>query len=132
MPTYLTFIGTMNVIGTCLLLGALNERFSDALLRRWTWIIPQDREFRHSDYSRVWLWWAIIGTAVFSGWNIIAANWPAEQARIIVWGDVVAYGSFEALAIAGSLSRNYGPGIHVAHVLWIGQAGWGVFAALSS
>lgn len=130
MSVYLTFIGVMNLLGALCLLGALHEGFADLLLRRLCWIIPQARPYQHSDYGRLWLWWAIIGTFVFGGWNLCAASWPERFARVIVAGDVLAYGSFELLAIAGSLSSRFGPGVHVAHVLWLGQAGWGVWCLL--
>ena len=125
MTTYLLFIGTMNALGTLLLLGALNEGFADGLLRRWTYIIPRDVPYQHSEYSRLWLWWAIVGTSVFAFLNIVAASWPAEFATWIVIGDVWAYACFEALAIAGTLSTRFDQGLWVAHILWIGQGGWG-------
>lgn len=128
MNTFLTFIGVANLVGALLLLGALRDDFADLLLRRLTWILPADTPFRHSAYGRIWLWWAIIGTAVFGAWNVLAPSWPPEVQRAIAWGDVLAYGSFELLAIAGSLSPRFGPGVHVCHALWIGQAGWGLWA----
>lgn len=131
MSTYLTFIGAMNLLGALLLLGALSESFADGLLRRWTYILPPDVPFTHSPYGRLWLWWAIIGTGFFGALNVIAAGWPAEFARVIVYGDIYAYFAFEALAIAGTFSPRYGKGVLVAHFLWIGQGGWGVFVALS-
>ena len=120
----------MNVLGTLLLLGALSERFADALLRRWTIIIPRDQPYRHSTFGRVWLWWAIIGTGFFGAINLLAVDWPREYARYIVYGDIYCYGMFELLAIAGTLSRRYGPGLDFAHLLWLGQGGWGVYVAL--
>lgn len=127
MRTYLGFIGTMNALGTLLLLGALNQGFADGLLRRWTWLIPQSEPYRHSPFGRVWLWWAVIGTAWFSVINFVAMDWPVAFARVVAWGNVGAYGAFEALAIAATLSMRYGPGMTVAHVLWIAQAGWGLW-----
>jgi hypothetical protein len=130
MSAYMIYVGSVNVLGTFLLLGALSDDFSDLLLRRFSRIIPDDVPFRHSEYSRVWLWWAIIGTGFFGALNLVASSWPPEYARVIVWGNVYAYASFELLAIAGSLSPRYGSGIHLCHLLWIGQGGWGVWAAL--
>ena len=130
MTTYLWWIGSVNGLGFFLLLGAMSDHFADGLLRRWTKILPDDQPYRHSDYSRVWLWWAVIGTGFYAGINIIATDWPAEYARVIVWGNVYAYGFFELLAIAATRSPRYGRGIWVTHVLWIAQGGWGVVAAL--
>lgn len=130
MSLYLYFIGTMNTIGALLLVGALSDDFSDKLLRRWTSIIRPDTRFVHSEYSRVWLWWAIIGTAFFGPLNLVAASWPPEFARTIVYGDIFCYSVFELLAIAMTFSDKYGPGKYVTHFLWIGQAGWGVIVAL--
>ena len=133
MSAYLYFIGTMNALGALLLLGALNERFADGLVRRWTYMIPAEARYEHSAYGRIWLWWAIIGTAFFGALNLIAASWPWEFARVVVYGDIFCYAAFELLAIAGSFSPRYGPGLKVvAHFLWIGQGGWGVFVALTS
>lgn len=126
MPAYLLFIGAMNVFGALLMVAALKSSVSDLLLRRLTYILPADKPFVHSPYSHIWLWWAIIATAVLAGLNLVAADWPPEYARVIVIGDVAAYSAFEALAIAGTLSPRYGRGVLVAHVLWVGQAGWGL------
>lgn len=132
MNAYLWWIGTVNGLGFFLLLGAMNDDFSDGLLRRWSKIIPDDKPFVHSEYSRVWLWWAVIGAGFYAGINIIATGWPAEYARVIVWGNVYAYGFFEVLAIAATFSKKkWGSGIWLTHFLWIGQAGWGVYAALA-
>ncbi|MFN0246828.1 MAG: hypothetical protein ACKV2T_07955 [Kofleriaceae bacterium] len=131
MTTYLLFIGTMNAFGVVLMVAALKSSVSDWVLRRATFILPADARFEHSAYSHIWLWWAIIATAVLSALNWVAAGWPSEYARAIVMGDVAAYAAFEALAIAGSLSRRYGRGLYIAHVLWIGQAGWGVVTLLA-
>jgi hypothetical protein len=125
------FMAAVNLLGVGLLLGALSERFADALLRRWTWILPPDTPYCHSEYGRIWLWWAIIGAGFFAALNLIAAGWPPAYARTIVWLDVACYLAFEALAIAAMFSpRRWGAGMKVAHVLWLGQAGWGVGAAL--
>ena len=126
MSTYLTFIGIMNALGALMMIGALKSSFSDLLLRKLTYILPADKPFEHSAYSHIWLWWAIIATSVLSALNFVAVGWPPEYARTIVWGNVAAYSAFELLAIGGTLSRNYGPGIYIAHALWIGQAAWGV------
>lgn len=126
MRSYLIFIGIMNALGTLLLLGALHQNFADGLLRRWTYLLPAQTPYQHSAYGRIWLWWAIIGAAVFAGWNLAAAAWPPEFARVIVLGDIFAYGIFELLAIGGTLSPRFGPGIWIAHGLWLGQAGWGI------
>jgi hypothetical protein len=128
---YLCFIGIANLVGVGLLLGALSERFADRLLRRWTQIIAESEPYRHSSHSRLWLWWAAVGTGFYGAINCIAATWPVQYARIIAWGNVYAYGAFELLAIAATRSPRYGKGIRVAHVLWIGQAGWGVWVAMS-
>lgn len=130
MAAYLTFIGAMNLLGVFLLLGAMSERFADRLLRRWTAILPADTPYTHSPYGRIWLWWAAIGTGFFAALNLVAAAWPPEYARMIVYGDIYAYFAFEALAIAASLSGRYGRGMAVSHVLWLGQGGWGVAVAL--
>ena len=130
MTSYLIFIGTMNVLGAGLLLGALSEPFADGLLRRWTAIIPPETPFRYGPYGRIWLWWATIGTGFFGVINLVAAGWPVEFARAIVYGNIYAYGSFELLAVAASWSGRYGKGINVSHALWIGQAGWGVATVL--
>ena len=130
MATYLTFIGAANLLGAGLLAGCLREGFADLLLRRLCWILPQDRPYQHSEYGRLWLWWALVGTAVFGAWNVLAAGWAPEIQRAIAWGDVAAYLAFEALAIAGSLSPRFGPGVHVCHALWLGQAGWGLAVLL--
>lgn len=127
MRHYLCFIGVMNALGVLALLGCLREDVADRLLRRWCWIVPQDHPYTHSPYGRLWLWWAILGTAAFSAWNLAATTWPPELARQIILGDVCVYLGFEALAIAGSRSPRFGPGVHVAHVLWLGQAGWGIW-----
>lgn len=126
----MSFIGAMNVMGAFLLLGALSETFADGLLRRWTQIIPLDQPYVHSPYGRVWLWWAAIGTGFFGVLNLVAAHWPDPYARVVLYGDIYAYLSFEALAIGGSISRRYGPGLVVSHFLWLGQGGWGVIVAL--
>lgn len=131
MDIYLTFIGVANLLGAALLLACLREDVADLFLRRLTYIVPHDTPYVHSAYGRVWLWWAIIGTTVFGAWNVVASGWPVEVARVIVWGDVFAYGAFEALAIAGSLSARFGPGVHVCHALWLGQGGWGLWVALA-
>ncbi len=131
MATYLYFIGAMNVLGVFVLLGALSDDFSDGLLRRWTQIVPKDRPFAHSADSRIWLWWAIIGTGFFGPINLVAAGWPEAYARFVVYGDVYAYGAFELLAIAASISRRYGPGIPICHVLWLVQGGWGAYVAFA-
>ncbi len=127
---YLAWIGCANALGVGLLVGALHEGFADGLLRRWTRMIPPDEPYRHSPYGRVWLWWAIIGTGFFAALNFVALGWPPAYARVIAWGNVYCYGSFELLAIAASLSPRWGAGVRVAHVLWIGQTGWGVWALL--
>lgn len=126
MTTFLLFIGTMNALGTLLMIASLESRVSDFVLRRATYLLPADKPFEHSAYSHLWLWWAIIATGVLSALNLVAAGWPPEYARTIVMGDVAAYAAFEALAIAGSFSPRYGGGVYVAHVLWLGQAGWGL------
>ena len=59
--------------------------------------------------------------------NILAVD---PDRGLIVLGDVIAYFSFEALAIAGSLSRNFGAGVHMCHLLWLGQGGWGLYCLL--
>ncbi len=115
----------MNLLGMGLLAACLNEGVADRILRQWCVILPRDTPYRHSEYGHLWLWWAIIGAGFFGAINIAAATWPPEIASVVVWGDVYAYGAFELLAIAGSLSPRYGPGVHVCHVLWLGQAGWG-------
>jgi hypothetical protein len=130
MSTYLTFIGVMNALGALLMVGALKSSVSDLLLRRYTFILPADRPFEHSAYSHIWLWWAIIATAVLSACNFVAAGWPTEYARTIVMADIGAYSAFELLAIGGTITRRYGPGIWIAHGLWIGQAAWGVATLL--
>jgi hypothetical protein len=130
MTTYLWWVGLANGAGFFLLLGAMSDNFADGLLRRWTKIIPDDTAFVHSKYSRIWLWWAVIGTGFFAGINIIATGWPHEYARVIVWGNVYAYGFFEVLAIAASLSKKYGAGMWLTHILWIGQSGWGVVVSI--
>jgi hypothetical protein len=130
MSIYMSFVGAMNVMGALLLLGALSETFADGLLRRWTYIIPPDEPYVHSRYGRLWLWWAAIGTGFFGVLNLVAAHWPEAYARVVLYGDIYAYLSFEALAIAGSLSGRYGRGMAVAHCLWLGQGGWGVAVAL--
>ena len=119
-------------LGFFLLLGAMSDNFADGLLRRWSKIIPDDKPYRHSEYSRVWLWWAVIGAGFYAGLNFVALDWPWEYARWIVLGNVYAYGFFELLAIGATLNRKrWGVGIYVTHFLWIGQAGWGVLVALS-
>jgi len=130
LSVYLTWVGSANALGVLLLLGALREDFADGLLRRWTRIIPEDQPYRHSDYGRVWLWWAIIGTGFFAALNFVALGWPPRYARVIAWGDVYCYGSFELLAVAASFSPRWSVGIRATHFLWIGQAAWGVSAAL--
>ena len=130
MTTFLLFIGTMNALGALLMIGALKSSVSDFLLRRATYLLPQDQPFVHSSYSHLWLWWAIIATSVLAALNLVAAGWPPEYARAIVMGDVAAYAAFEALAIAGTFSSRYGPGVYVAHFLWLSQAGWGVATLL--
>jgi hypothetical protein len=131
MVAYLWWIGLVNGMGFFLLLGAMSDHFADGLLRRWTKIIPDDEPYVHSKYSRVWLWWAVIGAGFYAGINLIATGWPAEYARVIVWGNVYAYGFFEVLAIFATISRRWGKGIWTTHFLWIGQGGWGVWAALT-
>lgn len=131
MSSYLCFIGAMNVMGSILLLGALSDWFADGLLRRWTQIIPPDVPYAHGPYARIWLWWAAIGTGFFGVLNVVASDWPPAFGRVVLYGDVYAYASFEALAIAGTLSRRFGPGLWVAHPLWLGQGGWGLALALS-
>ncbi len=123
-------MGSVNLLGTLMLLAALSENVADGLLRRWTQIIKPDVPFRDGAYGRIWLWWAIIGTGFFGAINLIATRWPLEYARWIAFGDVYAYGSFELLAIAASISRRYGRGITVSHFLWIAQTGWGIFTVV--
>jgi hypothetical protein len=130
MTTFLLFIGAMNALGALLMVGALESRVSDFILRRATYLLPASTPFEHSAYSHLWLWWAIVATAVLAALNFVAAGWPAEYARAIVMGDVAAYLAFEALAIAGTFSSRYGPGVYVAHVLWLSQAGWGIYTLL--
>lgn len=130
LSVYLIWIGSANALGVAMLLAALNESFADGLLRRWTKMIPDESPYTHSAYGRVWLWWAIIGTGFFAALNFIALGWPVPYARVIAWGNVYCYGCFELLAIAASFSPRWGKGIRVAHVLWIGQTGWGVWALL--
>lgn len=123
-------MGSVNLFGVLLLAGALNEKFADSLLRRWTMIIKPEEPFRYAPYGRVWLYWAIIGAGFFGGINLVATQWPPEYARWIVYGDVYAYGSFELLAVAASISGKYGKGIVTSHFLWIGQTAWGVSTLL--
>ena len=130
MSTYLIFIGAANLIGAFLLLACLKESWADLLLRRLCYFLPQEKPYVHSEYSRLFLWWAIIGTGFFGAINIVASGWPTEYATWIVYGNIYCYAAFELLAIAGSLSPRFGAGVHVAHVLWIGQAGWGVYTLL--
>lgn len=120
----------MNALGVLVMVGALRSSVSDFVLRRATYLLPADQPFEHSRYSHLWLWWAIVGTAVLAALNWVAAGWPPEYARAIVVADVGAYLAFEALAIAGTLSPRYGPGVYVAHVLWLSQAGWGIAVLL--
>ena len=130
MKAYLIWIGGVNAFGMLLLLGAMSDNFADGLLRRWTKIIPDDRPYKHSEYSRVWLWWAVIGAGFYAAINLIALGWPWEYARWIVYGNIYAYFFFEALAIAATVRRkNWGSGIWLTHFLWIGQGGWGVVVA---
>jgi len=130
LSVYLAWIGCANALGVGLLLGALHEGFADGLLRRWTHLIPDETPYQHSAYGRVWLWWAIIGTVFLAAINGIALGWPPAYARVIAWGNVYCYGAFEALAIAASTSPRWGKGMRVAHVLWIGQTGWGLWVLL--
>ncbi len=130
MSAYLTFIGAMNLAGTLTLMAALSDRVADALLRRWTFIAKTDEPIRHGPYGRVWLWWAIVGTGFFGVLNLVAASWPEAQARVVLYGDLYTYGAFEVLAIGMSLSRRFGPGVVVCHVLWLVQGGWGLWVAL--
>ena len=130
MHTYLTFIGSVNLLGALLLLGAQNERFADNLLRRWTRMINSDEPCRNTPYLQAWLWWATIGTGFFGAINLVARGWPAEYARTIVMGNVYCYGSFEVLAIAMMFSPKWGEGKYLNHLLWIGQGGWGVAVLL--
>lgn len=132
MDAYFYWIGGANLVGMALLLGALSDDFADGLLRRWTQIIPVDKPFAHGEYSRIWLWWAIIGAGFYGAINLVASTWPREYAIWIVYGNIYAYAFFEVLAIAGTVfSNRYGPGLRFAHLLWIGQGGWGVYVALS-
>jgi alkylation response protein AidB-like acyl-CoA dehydrogenase len=130
MTTFLVFIGTMNAAGAIVMIGALRSSVSDFVLRRATYLLPADRPFEHSAYSHLWLWWAIVATAVLAALNWVAAGWPPEYAPAIVTADVGAYLAFEALAIAASFSPRYGPGVYVAHVLWLSQAAWGIAVLL--
>ena len=131
MRAYLLWIGCANALGFVLLIGAMSDSFADGLLRRWTKIIPDDTPFQHSAYSRIWLWWAVIGTGFYAGLNIVALDWPWAYARWVVYGNIYAYAFFEVLAIAATANRKrWGVGIYVTHVLWIAQAGWGVMTAL--
>ena len=133
MRTYLLYIGGVNALGVALLLGAMSDAFADKLLRRWTAILPPDKPFVHSAYSRIWLWWAVIGTGFYVLINFVAYSWPIEYVRWIVIGNCYAYFSFEALAIAATLRarHRYGKGLTVvSHFLWIAQGGWGVVTLL--
>ena len=71
-------------------------------------------------------------TGFFGFINLIALRWPPEYQRWIVGGNVYAYGAFELLAIAVTLSRSkrYGRGTLISHFLWIAQGGWGVATLL--
>jgi len=133
MRTYLLYIGGINALGVLLLVGAMSDAFADKVLRQWTAIIPSDKRFVHSEYSRIWLWWAVIGAGFFVLINFGAYGWPSAYARWVVIADVYAYFAFEALAIAATVRarHRYGVGLTViSHVLWIGQGGWGVVTLL--
>jgi hypothetical protein len=127
MGIYLTCIGVLNLVVAAVLLGAVNEWFADGILRRWTRMIPRDTPYTHGPHGRLWIWWAIIGSSFFASINLLASNWPPEAAEFIVIADVAWYSAFEFLAICGSLSGRFGSGMYVAHVLWVGQGGWGVY-----
>lgn len=131
LATYLTFIGAMNLLGVLVLAAALHEEVMDAFLRRWTWIYPRSSPpLRHGPGTRAWLWWATIGSGFFGAINLLAADWPVAPARAVAWGDVYAYGAFEVLALGMTLSRRFGPGVWICHVLWLAQGGWGVWVLM--
>jgi hypothetical protein len=132
MLTFLTWIGLANAAGALLLAAATRDDISDRLLRRWTWILPADAPFRGGHGTVIWTWWAAIGTAGLAWLNLRAAALGGSLAREVAQVDVAVYLGFEALAIAGSLSRRYGPGLWIAHVLWLGQGCWGLWALASA
>ena len=132
MSTYLACIGILNLLVAAVLLGAVYEPFADGVLRRWTRMIPRDTPYTHGPHGRLWIWWAIIGSSFFATMNLLASSWPPELASLIVSADVFWYGAFEFLAICGSLSGRFGSGMYVAHILWIGQGGWGIYVLQSA
>ncbi|MDP3274834.1 MAG: hypothetical protein Q8Q09_06520 [Deltaproteobacteria bacterium] len=131
MATFLYFIGTVNLLGVVMLFAALREDVHDLLLRRWTRILRADEPARHGNGSRLWTVWAAVGTLGFAWLNLRAAGgnpaWMAEVVRM----DVLVYGAFEVMAIVGTASRKFGPGMWVCHPLWIGQGGWGLAVLLN-
>ena len=129
--SYLLFIGTMNALGAVLLLAATRPSVSDVLLRRWTWIVPQDQPYPDAPGPAVWTLWAAIGTAGFAWLNFRACTWPAAMASEVVLLDVIVYGSFELAAIIGTARGRWGPGLWVTHPLWLGQAAWGGWVLLA-
>lgn len=128
MHHFLLFMGLMNTLGAVLLMAATRETVSDLLLRRWTRILPLDRPFRYGPGAVLWTWWAAVGTAGFAWLNLRALQLAPTFAEEIIRFDVMVYLGFEGLAVLGSASRQYGPGLWLAHPLWIGQALWGMSA----
>jgi hypothetical protein len=131
MQAFLTFIGVANALGAVLLFAAMHPRFSDLVLRRWTWILPQDQPYPEQRGPAAWAGWAAVGTVGFAWLNLRALSWAPLQALEVVRLDVLVYGGFEVLALVGTLSRRWGPGLWFAHVLWIGQGSWGAWLLMS-
>ena len=131
METFLTFIGVMNVLGAVMLIAATRPSVSDRLLRQWTRILPEQPVIHSEAGAGVWTWWAAIGTAGFAWVNLRAASMGGLFAVEIVRMDVAIYGAFELLAVAGTISRRFGPGLWVCHLLWIGQGGWAAYVLWS-
>lgn len=131
MASFLTFIGVVNVLGAVMLMAATRPSVSDLLLRRWTRILPEHAVIRAGEGTSVWTWWAAIGTAGFAWVNLRAASMGGLFAVEIVRMDVAIYGAFEVLAVAGTISRRFGPGLWVCHPLWIGQGVWAAYVLWS-
>lgn len=124
---YLTFIGVMNLLGAVMLLAATRAGVSDRLLRQWTSIVPRDQPYPDGTGPVVWTVWAAIGTAGFAWLNLRARTWDPALASEVVRLDVLVYAGFELAAVVGSATRRWGPGLWIAHPLWLAQAGWGAW-----
>lgn len=125
--TFLTFIGCANLLGALLLFASTSPELSDRVLRRWTWILPQDQPYPPGLGPGVWALWAAIGTAGFAWLNLRARAWAPALAAEVIRLDVLVYAGFELAAIVATLRRRWGPGLWLAHPLWLGQAGWGAY-----